>query len=465
MQIEIPYTPQPRQIIFHQCPADEVLYGGAAGGGKTESLLFEALISCLEVTGYKALYLRRTFPDLERSVIRRSQTKFPKGLGKYHEVKHLWTFVNKSTLEFGSLDKEMDVLKYQSAEYDLIIFDELTHFTEFQYTYLKSRNRTVLPGVKPRMRAGTNPGGIGHAWVKTYFIEPSPPESIFQTKEGTSRCFIPAKVTDNLILIERDPGYIKRLDSLPENERRALRDGDWDVFAGQYFKEFRRDLHSVDPFPIPSHWNRFASLDWGYAAPCGILWHTVEPSSSRVITYRELYISETLATDVAKKFKDLSKGETIHYVKASPDMWQERGLASKAEQGESIAEMFLNEDIYIEPADNRRVMGWNRVREYLQVSPDGKPWWVCFNTCVNLIRTLPELIHDQRLVEDVDGKCEDHLPEALRYGLMSRPTPEGFGGGVLLAGDFPGTGTKLKKHSNFDLDEDEDRETEGVGFY
>lgn len=422
MKIEIPYTPQPRQEVFHRSDADETLYGGAAGGGKTEALLWEALISCLEVSGFKALYLRRTFPDLERSVIRRSRTKYPKGLGKYHEVKHLWTFVNGSTLEFGSLDKEMDVLKYQSAEYDLIIFDELTHFTEYQYTYMTSRNRTTLPGVKPRMRSATNPGGIGHGWVKRYFIDPASPETIWATAEGTTRCFIPAKVTDNLILMQTDPKYVARLQALPEVERKALLEGNWDIFAGQYFREFRRDKHVIAPFSIPANWKRFRSIDWGYNDPCCVLWYAVGPDS-RVYTYRELYIRQTLASDVAKKMLELSQGEDIAYTVASPDMWQKRG-ATDAYKGESIAETFMLAGAPLVKADNDRLNGWQRVHEYLADAPDELPYWQTFDTCANLVRTLPELVHDDHRVEDVSDKCEDHAPESARYGLMSRPSPK-----------------------------------------
>ncbi len=392
----------------------------------------------MEVSGFKALYLRRTFPDLERSVIRRSQTKYPKGLGKYNEVKHLWTFVNSSTLEFGSLDREMDVLKYQSAEYDLIIFDELTHFTEYQYTYMRSRNRTTLAGVKPRMRSGTNPGGIGHGWVKTMFIDPAPPETVWVTEEGTTRCFIPAKVTDNLILMQRDPLYVKRLQSLPENERKALLEGDWDIFAGQYFREFRRDKHVVTPFAIPPEWVRFCSIDWGYNDPCAVYWHAVAPDR-HIYTYRELYINQTKASDVAKKMLELSRGEGIEYTKMSQDAWQKRG--NDHEKGECIAETFIDEGIYVEKADNDRLNGWQRMHEYLADAPDGKPYWQIFDTCTNLVRTLPELVHDEHRVEDVSSKCEDHAAESCRYGLMSRPDPKGLG-------DIVGTAIKVQRQPN-----------------
>ena len=178
-------------------------------------------------------------PDLsrsEKSLIHTSLQIIPKDLGRYNDGKKRWTFVNGSIIDFGYCENENDVTKYQSAEYGFIGFDELTHFTEFQYTYMLSRLRSTVEGVWPRMRAATNPGGIGHAWVKKYFIDPAPPETVWTTDEGLTRCFIPATVYDNPYLMEADPGYIRRLESLDEDSKRALLYGDWDVFAGQAFK-------------------------------------------------------------------------------------------------------------------------------------------------------------------------------------------------------------------------------------
>jgi len=421
VDIVLSYKPQPRQEIFHLCAADEVLYGGAAGGGKTEALLQEALISCLETAGYKTLYLRRTFPDLERSVIRRSQTTFPSQIGKYNEVKHLWTFLNKSTLEFGSLDREADVLKYQSAEYDLIIFDELTHFTEYQYTYMLSRNRTVLPGVKPRMRSGTNPGGVGHSWVKARFIDPAPPETVFATEGGTTRCFIPARVTDNLILIERDPGYLQRLDALPETERRALRDGDWDIFSGQYFTEFRRDIHVIEPFVIPEDWRRYITIDYGLDM-LAAYWIATDMTGKGYV-YKELYQPGLIVSDAAEAIKAMIN-EPIYSIVAPPDLWNRN-----RDTGKSTAEIFGEHGVWLEKASNDRVQGWYNLREWLKPYQDEQETWtaglVIFSRCYNLIRTLPQLQHDARDPNDVANEPHEltHGPDAIRYWTAARPSP------------------------------------------
>ena len=473
------------QTEFHRRPEFEVLYGGAAGGGKSDSLLIEGLRQA-DMPTYRAIIFRRTFPELQE-LIDRSLELFPRCIpgAKWNEQKKRWTFPSGATYRFAHMQHEADKHEYQGHQYQYIAFDELTHFTEGMYLYLISRCRTADPRLRCYVRAATNPGGVGHGWVKRRFIDvcspvpdgprryeatmgvwwqPMRPGPAYTDPDtGLLRAFIPSRVFDNRKLVEADPQYIKRLLSLSEDERRALLEGDWDVFSGQYFREFRREKHVVDPpFMPPPSWVCFASMDWGFAAPCAVLWHAVDPASGRVVTYRELYVTSRHPSEVAVKFKELSAGEDIRYVKASPDMWQERGLGSKVQGGESIAEVFINAGIPLEPADNRRVIGWTRVREYLRDAPDDLPWWRANSCCENLLRTLPELIHDERNVEDVDGDCEDHAPEALRYALMSRPSPISDDAGV-LAGGWPGAGMRnIDFDTETGLDEDDDDEA-GVG--
>lgn len=366
----------------------------------------------------KQLILRRTFPDLEKSLIRVSRDLYRPDLCEYNGSKHTYTFINGSIIDFGYINNEADVYQYQSAEYDVIRFDELTHFTEFQYTYLISRCRGANDYPK-QIKSSTNPGNIGHGWVRARFIDAAPPNTTIETSTGTRR-FIPAKVQDNRFLMESDPEYIQRLQNLPEEEQKALLYGSWDVFKGQYFSEFARERHVIRPFEIPSDWKRARSIDWGFNDPCAIFWYAIDPEG-RVFVYRELTLRETLARDVAGKIVELTGKERISYTVASPDMWQRRGHSSM--DGESIAETFARHGCPLNRADNNRVIGWNRVRGFLADAPDGKPNIQIFENCLELIRTIPLMIYDEHNVEDVADGLPDHWCESLRYFCMSRPEP------------------------------------------
>jgi len=307
----------------------------------------------------------------------------------------------------------------------------------------------------------TNPGGVSHSYHKKYFIDAGPSNEPLdvEVQKGVWRkhMFIPAKLADNQVLELRNPNYRRTLEGMPEDIRRALLDGDWDVFAGQYFKTFRRDEHVVEPFEIPEHWRRFGSMDWGFAAPCAFLWHAIDPTMGRVYTYRELYVTQQRAAEVAQAVLEMTTGEELQYIKISPDAFAERGLGSKASPGETVAEEFLKVGLNVEPADNRRVLGWQRMREYLAPSVDEKPWWQIFSNCTNLIRVMPELIHDKVKVEDVSQDGEDHAPEAARYFLMSRPSPNE--GTTFLSG-------AVKEFASMDEDDDlYDEIEEGISFY
>jgi len=426
--MNILWKPQPGpQTKFHQSNVFEVLYGGAAGGGKTDSLLMEGLRQAHK-KHYRAIIFRRTYPELQE-VIDRSLELFPRVYpgAKWNEQKKRWVFPSGAMYHFGAMEHEKDKYKYQGREYQYIAFDELTQFTETQYTYLHSRCRTAHKDIRCYIRASSNPGGEGHGWVKERFVDHGPYNVVTDPKTGLTRCFIPSRVYDNKVLMDNDPMYIKRLESLPEDDRRALLEGDWDVYAGQYFREFRKEKdgqewHVITPFAIPEYWKRFRSIDWGYNDPCAVYWHAVGPDK-RVYTYRELYINRTIASDVAKKIVELSRGEDIAYTVASPDMWQKRGTKD-VQLGESIADAFQQSGVRLRKADNDRINGWTRMREFLATAPDGKPYWQIFSTCRNLIRTLPTLIHDENKVEDVSDACEDHAAESCRYALMSRPRPK-----------------------------------------
>ncbi len=477
-RVELEWEIQPKQVEFLRAcglsfiveggrpekpKARVICYGGSAGSGKSHALLMLGLTANVAFPGCKVGYFRREYPQLEGpgGAIMGSHELY-QDIASWNGSKRRWTFPKQGIVQFAHCKNEEDVYSYNSQQFDILLIDESTQFTEFQLGYLMSRNRATVPGVTPFMAMATNPGGVSHGYHKKNFVEAGVPGEVLtiEVQPGTFRkhIFIPARLEDNQVLEERDPGYRSTLEGMPYELRKALLEGDWNVFSGQYFKTFSVNKHVVEPFTIPEHWRRFASIDWGYAAPCAVLWHTIDPTMGRVYTYRELYVTEHRAAEVAELFLQLSEGEQIAYVKSSPDMWHERGLGSKASPGEIIAEEFTSRGINLEAADNRRILGWQRVREYLADSPDSEPWWQVFNNCVNLIRTLPEQVHDRNKVEDVSGEGEDHGPESLRYGLMSRPSPNE--GSSFMSGAREHFGT-------YDEDDDfeDDMEGETVTFY
>lgn len=417
MQLILKGLPNPRQAEFFQSRARHTAYGGARGGGKSWAMRCKLVLLALDHQELNILLLRRTLPELRENHLV-PLLKELKGVAEYNSGERVFRFPTGSRLRLGYCDGENDIYQYQGQEYDVIGLEEATHFTEEQMRFLTTCNRTAKLGVRPRMYYTCNPGGPGHGWVKRLFID--------KRYEGGERAedyaFIPARVWDNPVLLCADPDYVRLLQALPEDLRRAHLDGDWDVLSGQFFREFSRNRHVIPAFDIPAWWRRFRSIDWGYNDPCAVLWHAVD-GDGRVYTYRELYVRALRADKVAERMLALSKGEVIAYTVASPDMWQKRGAMLKSEggfEGESIAELFALSGAPLTPADNSRVAGWQRLRGYLGEGEDGLPRWQCFPCCENLIRTLPLLVFDKHSREDA-AQGEDHAPESLRYALMSRP--------------------------------------------
>lgn len=434
-ELKLKGYPNDRQIEFFTATSRHIGYGGARGGGKSWAMRRKFVLLALKYPGLKLLLLRRTLPELRENHVLPLLSELH-GFAKYKDDDKSFSFPNGSRIKLGYCDADKDVYQYQGQEYDVIGLEEATHFTEFQRDFFETSNRSTRTDFKPRMYYTSNPGGVGHAWFKRLFIDRE-----YRGKEKPDNyVFIPAKVYDNHALMNSNPEYVETLESLPPDQREAFLHGNWDVFAGQYFREWRRDTHVIQPFEIPNTWMRFCSMDWGYNDPCAVYWHAVH--DRRVYTYRELYITQTNASDVAKKIKDLSQGENIEYTVASPDMWHKRGTALSSDgtvKGESIADIFMDHDVWLDKADNSRVLGWNRMREYMKMAPDGMPYWVIFDqSCPNLVRTLPQLIHHDKNVEDVSDKVEDHGPESCRYGLMSRPDPTEQ---TIIAPSTPMTGT------------------------
>ena len=459
------WKPQPRQADFMRRLEDEALYGGAAGGGKSDCALAEALRQ-VSIPHYRGLILRKTYPQLSELIDR----SFALYLGAFpgavfNESKHFWRFPSGAKIYFGSLAHTDDRYNYQGKRYDFIDFDELTQFTYDEYSYLFSRNRPSGSGTRCYMRAQANPGGIGHGWVKERFITPAPPMTTIWEKvvvrfpdgreeeRRKSRIFVPSTIFDNKILLQNDPDYLTRLASLPEAERAALLYGDWDGFSGQVFTEWRNDpdhyldrigSHVISPFRIPRDWNIFRSFDWGYSRPFSVGWYA-EDKDGALYRIRELYgctgtPNEGVrweASRVASEIKRIEnedenlKGRLIHGV-ADPAIYQKNG-------GESIGEIMEKYLVYFDKADNSRMAGKQQIHNRLTFDRSGRAMLYVFSSCRHLIRTLPCLVYSSSDVEDVDTAMEDHAYDELRYMCMERPirAPRKEEGRILLSSHDP----------------------------
>ncbi|MEG1971270.1 MAG: terminase family protein [Burkholderiaceae bacterium] len=452
-RIRVDYTPTPRQAAAHSCPADELLYGGAAGGGKSRFARAEALAFALEVPGSASIIFRRTFPDLSRAggVIQMTREEYPSALAPYNSVDHRWTLINGSTIELAHLSRDADVVKYQGAEYQLVVFEEGTHFTEYQYRYLLSRLRASghlkarleQLGRRPRAIVTANPGGVGHAWVKARWIDPAPagelwrPEGLRGGRPRPTRCFIPAKVTDNPHI---DDDYVGKLHEQDADTARALLEGDWDVYQGQRFGAFRREVHVIDPEDLPLGLGgvvRAVGVDYGLDAPYAALWGA-RLADGLIVVYREDYRPGLTPAEQADAIVSLEApgerdtGRPIP-VALDPSTWARNPNTPHTPTGKHAAGRAVDDapppgsiaDTYrkrlgsaVVKAQNDRLTGVALVSDKLRVRADGLPRLLIYSTCRNLIRTLPALPRDQKRPEDVDTKAEDHAYDALRYLVM-----------------------------------------------
>lgn len=427
--------PGPQEEAFCNFWVFEILYGGAKGGGKTDWLLFDFLDpELMKHANYRGIIFRRTFPRL-REIIDRSFQWFPALNAQYSKQERCWTFSSGAKLFFAHCQYEESKYDYQGHEYQYMGFDQIEEFTESQYNFLKIQGRTSDDKIPVRLRATANPGNVGHLWVKRRWIDDKEPMAIYKDELGLTSMFIPAKIYDNPSLVDNDPLYVKRLESLPEQERKALLDGDWNIFAGQYFKEWNPNVHVVEPFYIPTLWKRFIAGDYGHKKPSSIGWYAVNPEGG-LVRYKEIYQEGLYYDKLAELMCEYSGNEKISYAVFDPAIFgdkQHHSLKKDAREGKSGAEVMQDtirewferqgrqEDSFlVTRADNRRIEGWRNLKQWLRVE-GGESKFTVFSTCTSFITVFPANVHDPRKPEDLNTDGEDHNADEARYALMSRP--------------------------------------------
>ena len=413
-----------------------------------------AVVWCAEIPGLQVYLFRRIREDLIKN-----HMEGPKGFrallagwenaGWCKIVEDEIRFWNGSKIYLCHCKDEKDIYKYQGAEIHVLLIDELTHWHEKMYRFLRNRVRMVgvtvptkYQGRFPRILCGANPGNIGHLWVKATFIVNALPlelRAMNDDEGGMLRQYIPARLDDNPSMTLDDPGYEKRLSGLGSAELvKAMRDGDWSVIEGAFFDCWSYERHVIKPFAIPDDWLRFRSADWGSAAPFSVGWWAVASNDyafgsgrtiprGALVRYREWYGASSpnvglklTAEAVARGIKAKEAGEKIAYGVLDP-------AAFAVDGGPSIAQMMAREGVIFRPADNKRVSqkgalsGWDQMRARMVGDIEGRPMMYVFETCKDFIRTVPALQHDPDRPEDVDTDGEDHCGDEARYGCMSRP--------------------------------------------
>lgn len=444
----IDYTPTKKQLMFHQSRANEVLYGGAAGGGKTKAIVMDALSRCLYYPHTNAYIFRRTYRELEDTVISEAKASYPPELASYNVSRHEMTLSNGSKIMFRHCASMADRFTYQGAEIQWLYMDELTHFEKEIYDYLKTRLRAKKAlGVTPVVRCSSNPGGIGHGWVKNYFVDAGEygklvthtvqSSALGGKTKSISTQYIPALATDNPFITD---DYIFELEQKPEALRRALLEGNWDAFEGQVFVEWRDEpshykdrlwTHVIDPFPIPASWPRYFSFDHGYSKPFSCGWWAISPDGV-AYRYREWYgnngqpnvgmkiTPRQIAMGIVQREKDESEENISISRIADPAIFDKS-------RGDSVADQMMpsggRPGVYFMEGDNARLAGKMQIHERLRFDENGRPKMQIFSTCRDFLRTVPTLPYSETKPEDVDSDAEDHIYDETRYFCMAHPLP------------------------------------------
>lgn len=420
--------PYPKQMEFMKSRKRYTAYGGARGGGKSQVARMKAELLCLKYAGIQVLFMRRTYPELKENHLLPAMKEL-NGIAKYSGVDKAFTFANGSRLKFGYCQYDKDLLQYQGQAYDVIFLEECTQFPENVFTTMTESNRSsglMREPFHPRMYFTCNPGGVGHAWFKRLFIDRE-----YREKENPDDyLFIQATVQDNKWLLENSPDYVRALENLPEDRRRAMLYGDWNVFEGQYFPEFQPQTHTCDAFPIPERWRRYRVFDYGF--DMFACYFVAMDEEGTAYFYKEIYEgSQKVLPDgntgegltisqAAERMTGLStEREQSAITFAPPDMWNKR-----QDTGRSAADIFGDYGVYLVKAGNDRVQGWMDVKDWLCVRENGKPRLMVFRGCCpNLIRTMPLVLHDEKNPDDVAKEPHEatHAPDAVRYFVAGQP--------------------------------------------
>lgn len=414
------YVPLSWQCVFHVLArqADKkgeftmLGAGGARGPGKSHAVFAQATLDdCQRVKNLKGLFLRQTgksaresFEDLIDRVLT-GRISY-----KYNPSNGILKFPNRSRILLGGFETEKDIDKYIGIQYDFIAIEELNQLTEEKVIKLLGSMRTSKSNWRPRFYSSFNPGGIGHAFVKKWFIDP------WRIGEKGKTRFVPSTYKDNPYLnIE----YVEYLEGLQGKLGKAWREGNWDIFEGQFFTEWDYNIHTIEPFAIPEGWKRYRSYDHGRDKPACCKWYAND-YDGRIWVYREFYQAGLNVDQIGLEINRLSKGERYEYSVADPSIFASHGFVDRS-GGQTIAESFLRQGIMWVPGSDRRVDGWNLVHQYLHwdKAKEKKPKIVFFKTCLDSIRTYPLQIHNEYRPEDLDTNGEDHAQDCDRYMLVS----------------------------------------------
>lgn len=437
----IVWQPQPGpQTALLTCPVFEVFYGGARGGGKTQGMLGEFAAHAGEF-GAEAngLMIRRTRIELNDTIEKSKAIYAPIG-ARFHEQDKYWRFPDGAKLTFAYLERDADAQAYQGHGYTRVYVEEIGNFPDPAPIKKLMATLRNAKGVPVGFRATGNPGGPGHQWVKARYIDPAPNgyQIIVDPETGLERVFIPAKVSDNKILMDSDPGYVSRLKASGSAALvKAWLDGDWDVIEGAFFDAWNSSRHVIRPIALPNTWKRFRAMDWGYAKPFSVGWYAISDGElaqfprGALIKYREWYGKKEPNVGLRLDAEELAAG-ILALEKADPvlkDQLYRTGVADPSifaeDGGPSIAERMSKAGCSWTPADNKRIPGWDTMRARLQGEDDmgngDRPMLYFFSTCVDSIRTIPALQHDETRAEDLDTDGEDHAADETRYACMSRP--------------------------------------------